>query len=91
MPDLLTRLTLADWLNICSAIAAFIAAVFWFVSVFGKLPQLSSYYGKTPPTDPFYKAVIFGAKMNRRAAFAAGSSAIFTVFANIAAIVAKKT
>jgi hypothetical protein len=58
------------WLDI-AAILTLVAAVFWFLSAYGKLPVMVAYWDQTPDNDPFYQAVKFSAKMNR---FAAGFS-----------------
>jgi len=56
------------WLDIAAAIFALVAAAFWFVSAYGKLPPMITYWGATPEADAFYQAVKFGALMNRWAA-----------------------
>lgn len=63
------------WFDIVAAIFAFIAAVFWFLSAYGKLPPMITYWGGTPEHDPFYQAVKFAAVMNRWAAGFSGLSA----------------
>ena len=63
-------------LDLASAAFAFFAAIFWFVSAYGKLPPMIAYWDSTPESDPFYKAVKFGAKMNRWAAGLSGLSAL---------------
>jgi hypothetical protein len=63
-------------LDIITALFAFIAAGFWFVSAYGKLPPLIAYWDATPATDPFYQAVKFSALMNRWAAAFSGISAL---------------
>ena len=45
------------WIDIASAIAAFAAAILWFVSAYGKLPPMVAYWDAAPPSDPFYEAV----------------------------------
>jgi hypothetical protein len=64
------------WLNFGTAAFAFAAAVFWFLSASGKLPELQAYWDKTPADDPFYTALIASAKMNRIAALFSGLSAL---------------
>ena len=64
-----------DKLDFASAIFAFVAAVFWFLSAYGKLPPMLSYWDSTPENDPFYSAVKYGATMNRWAALLSGCSA----------------
>jgi hypothetical protein len=67
---------LGKYLEVAAALFAFIAAIFWFISAYGKLPPMVAYWDATPSTDPFYKAVIFAATMNRWAAGFSGLSAI---------------
>src|ERR1700730_7635670 len=56
------------WLDMGAAALALMAAVFWFLSAYGKFPPMVNYWGSAPPTDPFYQAVKFSAEMNRWAA-----------------------
>jgi hypothetical protein len=44
------------WAKIAAALFAFVAAIFWFLSAYGKLPRMITYPGYTPDTDPFFKA-----------------------------------
>lgn len=62
--------------DIASAVFAFTAAIFWFISAYGKLPPMVTYWDATPDHDPFYKAVKFSAQMNRLAAAFSGLSAL---------------
>jgi hypothetical protein len=64
------------YLDIVAAITALIAAVFWFLSAYGKLPPMLSYWDKVPDNDPFYMAVKFSAVMNRWAAGFSSASAL---------------
>jgi hypothetical protein len=64
------------WLDIGAALFALFAALFWFLSAYGKLPQMVAYWDQTPETDPFYVAVKFSAKMNACAAGLSGLSAL---------------
>jgi hypothetical protein len=64
------------WLDISAACLALVAAVFWFLSAYGNLPPMITYWGSTPDTDPFYLAVKFSAVMNRWAAGFRGTSAL---------------
>jgi hypothetical protein len=64
------------WLDVAAALLAIIAAVFWFLSAYGKLRPLVAYWGKTPESDPYYEAVKFSAVMNRWAAGFSGASAL---------------
>jgi hypothetical protein len=63
------------WLDIGAAVFAIIAAIFWFLSAYGKLPPMMTYWGSTPEADPFYQAVKFSANMNTCAAGSSGLSA----------------
>ena len=67
---------IAKWLNVAAAFLAIIAAVFWFLSAYGKLPPMITYLGGTPEWDPFYEAVEFSVVMNRWAAGFSGASAL---------------
>jgi hypothetical protein len=68
---------MGKWLAIGAACFAFVAAVFWFLSAYGKLPPMITYWDSTPELDPFYQAVKFSARMNTYAAIASGVSALF--------------
>jgi len=72
---------MAKWINLGAALFAFLAAVFWFISAYGKLPPMVAYWGSAPPTDPFYRAVKFSANMNRIAATLSGISALLAAIA----------
>jgi hypothetical protein len=63
-----------------TAFFAFVAAVFWFLSAYGKLPPMVAYWDSTPDSDPFYQAVRFSARMNKWAAIASGVSAVLFGF-----------
>ena len=63
------------WLDVGAAIFALAAAAFWFLSAWGKLPPMLSYWDMTPDTDPFYVAVKFSAMMNKWAALLSGLAA----------------
>jgi hypothetical protein len=75
-------------LDLGVAISAFFAAVFWFLSAFGQLPQMVTYLGYTPEWDPFYSTLRFSAHMNTFAAALSGLSALCMFFK--AAIVARR-
>jgi len=62
-------------LDIGAAVFAIAAASFWFVSAYGELPPMVTYWGQAPASDPYYIAVKFSAEMNRWAAFLSGLSA----------------
>jgi hypothetical protein len=59
------------WLDIGAAAPALVAAIFWFLSAYGKMPPIVAYWDAAPANDPFYRAVKFSAAMNR---WAAGSA-----------------
>lgn len=63
-------------LNLASAGLAILAAVFWFRSAWGRIPQPVLRYGGFDPADPFFKALDASAKSNRIAALLAGLSAL---------------
>ena len=63
-------------LEIGAATFAFIAAVFWFLSAYGKLPPMTTNWGAMPEGDPFIQAMIYAARMNTLAAIASGNSAL---------------
>jgi Na+/proline symporter len=63
-------------LDIGAALFAFGAAVFWFLSAYGTLPPMLSYWGSVPQNDPYYRAVKFSAAMNRWASGFSGASAL---------------
>jgi hypothetical protein len=63
-------------LDIGAAIFAFVAAVFWFLSAYGSLPPILTYWDQVPAGDPFYMVVKFSAQMNRWAAGFSGLSAL---------------
>ena len=62
--------------DIAAALLALVAAVFWFLSAYGELPAMATYWGHAPESDPFYQAVKFSATMNRYAAGFSGASAL---------------
>jgi hypothetical protein len=63
-------------LDVGAALFALAAAVFWFLSAYGKLPPMITYWGGAPDSDPFYTAVKFSAQMNTWAAALSGLSAL---------------
>jgi hypothetical protein len=67
---------MSRWLDVTAAVFAFISAIFWFLSAAGRLPPMVAYWDSTPPTDPFFSAVRFSARMNTVAAIASGISAV---------------
>ncbi len=83
------RLTVADWWALASAATAAVAAVFWFVSAYGDLPRPVAYLDVASATDPFFKAVKFGARMNRWAAGFAAVSALCAAAASVASVLAR--
>jgi hypothetical protein len=52
------------WFDVAAAIFAVAAAVFWFMSAYGKLPPMISYWDRAPDNDPLYVALKFSARMN---------------------------
>ncbi len=62
--------------ELLSAIAAIVAAAFWFLSATRKLPTILPYWDKTPENDPFFMAIKHSATMNRWAAGFSGVSAL---------------
>jgi hypothetical protein len=66
------------WLDVTAALLVLIAAAFWFLSAYGKLPPIVTYWGQTPEGDPFYRALKFSAAMNQWAASFSGVSALST-------------
>jgi hypothetical protein len=69
-------MAMEKWLDIAAALFAFGAAVFWFLSAYGKLPPMVAYWDGTPENDPFRMAVAFSVKMNQWAAALSGASAL---------------
>ena len=61
--------------EIGATIFAFIAAVLWFLSAYGKTPPMISYWDSVPETDPFYKSLKFSVQMNKWAPLFSGLSA----------------
>jgi hypothetical protein len=57
------------WLDWGTAGFALIAAVFWFLSAFGKIPDMKSYWDQAPANDPFFVSLATSASYNRTAAF----------------------
>jgi len=72
------------WWDGAAAILAFLAAIFWFLSAYGPLPPIVMYWGSSPPTDPFYQAMLYSAKMNTVASLFSGASAFCMGVAKIA-------
>ena len=64
------------YLDISAALLAIAAAVFWFLSAWGKLPPMVAYWDHAPADDPFYVAIKFSALMNTWAAALSGLSAL---------------
>ena len=65
------------WLELIAALFALGAAGFWFASASRKpLPQMLTYWGFTPESDPFRRAIVFSAKMNGYAALCSCAAAI---------------
>ena len=72
-----------NWLDVGAAAFAFGAAIFWFLSAYGKLPPMATYWDRTPDDDPYYAAVKFSAKMNRCAAALSGLSEVAPQFQTV--------
>jgi hypothetical protein len=73
----------AFWVSVllqCVAVVAGLAAaLLWFRSAAGPLPPMRMYWDAAPPGDPFYQAVVQGARLNRIAAFLTGASVVFSL------------
>jgi hypothetical protein len=67
---------MARYLDIATAIFAFVAAGFWFASAFRSLPKMVTYWDSAPTNDPFFVAMNFSSNMNRTAAALSGASAL---------------
>jgi hypothetical protein len=67
---------MASWLDTGAAIAAFIAAAFWFLSAHGKLPSTWAYWDQAADTDPSSRAIKFSSRMNSIAAAFTGASVL---------------
>ena len=63
------------YLDLATALFAFAAAVFWFLSAYGELPPILTYWDATPPSDPYRIAVARSARLNSIAALLSGLSA----------------
>ena len=72
------RMSVARWLEIVAGLFALGAAGFWFLSAspWDPLPQMLTYWGFTPESDPFRQAIVFSAKMNGYAALCSFFGAI---------------
>jgi hypothetical protein len=73
-------------MNVLSAVSAFAAAVFWYLSARNKLPEMVSYWDGTPSDDPFFVAMQKGVTLNKWAAGFAGVSAICAAAATAASM-----
>jgi hypothetical protein len=67
---------MSRFLDFATAASAFVAAVFWFLSAWGKLPPMIAYWDATPESDPLFQAMKHSGLMNAIAAFASGVSAL---------------
>lgn len=63
-------------LDIGAMVFAFVAAALWFLSAASDLPQSITYWGATPPNDPFYVALQTSVRLNRWAAAFTGLSVL---------------
>jgi hypothetical protein len=59
-----------------AAVLAIIAAVFWFASAHGEIPDLVTYWGRAPKDDPLIRNFQMSAQMNTYAASFSGASAL---------------
>jgi uncharacterized membrane protein YfcA len=59
-----------------TALAAFFSAGFWIASATVTLPAVTTYWGTTPPTDPYQQALAHSATYNFWAAAFAALAAI---------------
>jgi hypothetical protein len=64
------------WLDIGASVCALVAAVFWFLSAYRKLPPMITYWDETPENDPYRQAVKVSAAMNTLASGFSGASAL---------------
>ena len=71
-------MSLTRWLEIIAGFFALGAAAFWLLSAspWDALPQTVTYWGYTPESDPFRRAMVFSAKMNGYAALCSCAAAI---------------
>lgn len=67
-----------------AGIFGFLAAIFWFLSAYGPLPPMLSYWDGAPAFDPLYASMKFSAHMNTFAAVLSGCSALSTVASLVA-------
>jgi hypothetical protein len=69
--------------SLLSALAAGAAAYYWFRSASVPLPQMTTYWGHAPETDPFFEALKRSAELSQEAACYAGISATAFVIASV--------
>jgi hypothetical protein len=62
--------------EIVGAAFAVTSAIFWWLSAYGKLPPMVTYWGGAPESDPFFQALKFSAQMNKWAAGFSGATAL---------------
>ena len=80
-------MTIADSLNLGTAIAAALAAFYWFRSAAFKLPNLTSGWGGSMNADhPWLKATARVAQLNQWGAIWAGVSALFAFTSALASV-----
>ena len=65
--------------NVGVAVFSLIAAALWFLSAAKPLPEMGTYWDRTPSSDPFYVALRASARLNRWAAFFSGLAAVCAV------------
>jgi hypothetical protein len=68
------------YLDLATALFAFAAAVFWFLSAYGELPPTVTYWDAAPPSDPYRIAVARSLRLNSIAALLSGLSAACAFF-----------
>jgi hypothetical protein len=69
------------YLDLAAAFFALAAAIFWFLSAYGKLPLMKAYVDHVPPYDPYRMR---SAWLNSIAATLSGCSALCAFFSYLA-------
>jgi hypothetical protein len=62
-------------LSAVAAVFAFIAAIYWFRSAYGEIPDVITYWGGAPKDDSWVRNYQMSARMNMYAASFSGASA----------------
>ncbi len=73
-------------MSVLSAVSAFAAAVFWYLSARNILPEMVGDWDGFPSNDPFFVALQRGVTLNKWAAGFAGVSAVCTAAATAASM-----